>query len=73
MEIEIARAQATAYVWGRQDAGEAEKDTGFSLDFGRHYAELKRAYLEGKSGYLPNIQGAYESWRLQAEQGTTDS
>ena len=61
--IEIAKCQATAYVWGRQDAGESSRDTGYSLDFGQHYAELKRSYLEGKSGYLPSIETAFTKWR----------
>lgn len=67
LQVEIARAQATAYVWGRQDAGESNRDTGFSLDFGRYYADLKRDYLEGKPGHLPNIQGAYEKWHSERD------
>lgn len=63
--VEIARAQAAAYVWGRQDAGESNRDTGYSLDFGNAYAERKRAYLEGSTGYLPNLETAYLDWKQE--------
>lgn len=61
--LEIARAAACAYVWGRQDAGESSRDTGYSMEFGEHYAARKRAYLTGESGYLPNIETCFIEWR----------
>jgi hypothetical protein len=67
--LDIARAQATAYVWGRQDAGESERDTGYSLDFGTAYVERKRAYLEGETGFMPNIETAFLEWRNSTREG----
>ena len=62
-KIDIAGAQATSYVWGRQDAGEAGS-TGYSLDFGRHYAERVRAFYGGTAGPgLGNIEREYLAWR----------
>jgi hypothetical protein len=61
--LDIARAQAAGYVWGRQDAGESDRDTGYSIDFANWYAEQKRAYLEEETHSLPNLQSAYEEWR----------
>lgn len=63
--VEYARGQATAYVWGRQDAGESVKDTGYSVEFGEAYAERKRKYETPNNGVgmMPNIQAAFEEWR----------
>jgi hypothetical protein len=60
-----AHAQAMAYVWGRQDAGEGEKDTQVSQDFAAAFAERARAYAEGESGvgFMPNLQSAWETWK----------
>jgi hypothetical protein len=66
--VQIARAQAAAYVWGRQDAGDSAKDTGYSLDFGNWYADRKRAYLEEKTHFLPSIQDAYAEWQQIRQQ-----
>lgn len=68
--LDIARAQATAYVWGRQDAGESDRDTGYSLDFGHYYAARKAAYLQGETGYMPNMETAYLDWRQEQEADT---
>lgn len=51
---------ALAYVWGRQDAGEADRDTGFSSDFADVYS-LAHAVTDGY-GVGP-VQGAYHEWR----------
>lgn len=67
MDVDIARAQATAYVWGRQDAGESLRDTGYSIDFGEAYAEHVRQYNEGKIGMRMNIQSAFNNWRQFGE------
>jgi hypothetical protein len=67
-KVEIAGAQATAYVWGRQDAGESAHDTRYSLDFGKYYAEKTRGFYGGTDGPgLSNIEGEYLRWRAAQE------
>jgi hypothetical protein len=61
--IDTARAQATAYVWGRQDAGESTRDTGYSVDFGNAYSFRMRQYVTEEKFFMPNIQGAFVEWR----------
>jgi hypothetical protein len=61
--VEIATAQATSYVWGRQDAGESEHDTGYSVEFGRVYGNHVRAYLREQIGVKYNIASAFDLWR----------
>ena len=61
--VEVARAQAAAYVWGRQDAGESGRDTGYPIAFGEAFTKRKRAYLEEKTCLLPNIERAFTKWR----------
>lgn len=51
---------AMAYVWGRQDAGEAHRDTGVSSEFADVYS-LAHA-VTGGYGVGP-VQGAYQEWR----------
>lgn len=63
LTVEVARAQATGYVWGRQDAGESGRDTGYSLDFGEAYAAVKRAYVTEQRHSCPPIQSAFNEWR----------
>lgn len=48
----------SAYVWGRQDAGESGQDTGFSLDFGKAYAMAQ--HITG--GYFGPLQSAFHEW-----------
>lgn len=55
---EMSRAQAMAYVWGRQDAGESARDTGYSGVFGAVYAVAD--YIT--NGYADSIQSAYHEW-----------
>ena len=61
--VNVAKAQATAYVWGRQDAGESDRDTGYSIDFGNAYAERVRLFVTEGTHFLPNIQSAFIEWR----------
>jgi hypothetical protein len=63
--LDIARAQAAAYVWGRQDAGESDRDTGYSIDFANWWAARKLAYLEQQAHFLPNLESAFLEWRRQ--------
>lgn len=61
--VEDATAQATAYVWGRQDAGESARDTGYSIDFGAAYGRRRHLYECQATGFMPNIASAFEQWR----------
>lgn len=61
--VEIAQAQAISYVWGRQDAGEDMKDTGFSIDFGRAYALHVCWYESQQICYRRNIESAFLRFR----------
>jgi hypothetical protein len=54
----IKRGMAMAYVWGRQDGGESDRDTGFSQAFASVYALANR--LAG--GYVPPLQSAHHEW-----------
>lgn len=55
---ETHRLQGMAYVWGRQDAGESTRDSGFSHTFGAAYALAD--YVT--NGYAGNLQGAHHEW-----------
>ena len=59
---EIAAAQAAAYVWGRQDAGEAG-NTGYSLDFADAFEARRRAFDRQETCFLPNLENAFTQWR----------
>lgn len=63
LAVEVAQAQATGYVWGRQDAGESGRDTGYSLDFGKAYGAAKLEYVTERRFMLPPIQAAFNEWR----------
>ena len=54
----IKRGMAMAYVWGRQDGGESEQDTGYSQAFASVYALANR--LTG--GYTGPLQSVYAQW-----------
>lgn len=54
----IKRGMAMAYVWGRQDGGESDRDTGYSQAFASVYALANR--LTG--GYVGPLQSAYHEW-----------
>lgn len=54
----LARVSAMAYVWGRQDAGESARDTGYSDTFGRVYALTQRV----TGGYAMPLQSAHHEW-----------
>lgn len=56
------RIAAAAYVWGRQDAGDSPRDTGYSIDFANWYADMAADYEAGRIGMLPSIQEAYGRW-----------
>lgn len=60
--VNYARGQATAYVWGWQDAG-GSRDSGYSLDFGDAFARVKAEYVAGRRGSMPSIQAAFNEWR----------
>jgi len=62
-DVEIAQAQAASYVWGRQDAGESASDTGYSIEFAAAFAERRRQYDAGESGFMPNLERAFTMWR----------
>jgi hypothetical protein len=54
----IKRGMAMGYVWGRQDAGESDRDTGYSQAFASCHALANR--LTG--GYAGPLQSAYHEW-----------
>lgn len=60
--VEFSEAQAMAYVWGRQDAGESGKDTGESIEFGRAYAMHEARYQADMIGCRHSIRDAFERW-----------
>jgi hypothetical protein len=55
----VKRGMAMAYVWGRQDGGEGERDTGYSQAFASVYA-LASKITEGY-GVGP-LQSAFHEW-----------
>jgi hypothetical protein len=61
--VDTLRAQATAYVWGRQDAGEGDRDTGISHEFADVYGRHAAAFTLELVGFRRNIQDAYDRWR----------
>lgn len=65
--VEIARAHAAGYVWGRQDAGESGHDTGYSIAFGDAYAQAEKEYLAGDRGMMPCIERAFNEWRATGQ------
>ena len=58
----IAHGAAMAYVWGRQDAGEGERDTEASQQFADEYAGIVYAYKIGDRGTGGNLRHDYERW-----------
>jgi hypothetical protein len=66
--VERLQGQATAYVWGFQDAG-GDKDTGVSIEFGYAFGVVAAKYEwpSGGIGSRPNIQDAWQSWREHGE------
>lgn len=68
-QAEIARAQGVAYVWGRQDAGESPRDTGYSVAFGEAYGEHVRAFEEGRTHFRMCHERFFEEWRTPSVGG----
>ena len=66
--VECARMQASAYVWGRQDAGDA--DTGDSGDFGKAYAARQSQHFANAWRTMPDIGSAFLEWRKTGEIST---
>lgn len=62
MRTEEARGQAAAYVWGRQDAGEGARDTGFSWLFANAYAMRQEAYNTQATWHMIPLQDAWREW-----------
>jgi hypothetical protein len=58
---EIAYAQALAYVWGRQDAG--EPFGGYSIDFAAAFRDRRRVFDNGDTCLMPGLERAYTEWR----------
>jgi hypothetical protein len=67
VEEQIAHAQAAAYVWGRQDAGQSSRDTGDSLAFAEAYEQRRRDFGQGRSAFMPSLQSAFQEWRETGE------
>jgi hypothetical protein len=67
IEEQIAHAQAAAYVWGRQDAGQSSRDTGDSLAFAEVYEQRRRDFGQGRSAFMPSLQPAFQEWRETGE------
>lgn len=63
IHAQISRAQATAYVWGRQDAGDGEFNCAPSLAFGEAFKAVSMLYLNEAIWSKPSIQGAFVEWR----------
>jgi len=59
--VDIAYAQALAYVWGRQDAG--EPFGGYSIDFADAYRDRQRMCDNGSTCLMPSLERAYNEWR----------
>lgn len=57
-DTSVKRGMAMAYVWGLQDGGVSERDTGYSQAFASVYALANR--LTG--GYVGPLQSAYHEW-----------
>ena len=65
--VECAQGQASAYVWGRRDAGEPVEDTGDSGDFGKSYAARQKQYFADGLRSMPDIESAFREWRKTGE------
>lgn len=63
IDVEILEAQAVSYVWGRQDAGESVRDTGWSTDFGHAYGLHAARFAASEICYRMNIERAFLRWR----------
>lgn len=61
--VNAAYSQAAAYVWGRQDAGESSRDTGYSMDFAAAFARRRHMYETEVTCFMPNLERAFEQWR----------
>lgn len=65
--VDFFRGQATAYVWGRQDAGEDARDTGYSIDFGYAYGIHAARYALGEIGCRTNFERAFREFKSTGE------
>jgi len=61
--VDSLHLQAMTYVWGRQDAGDGERDTGVSQEFADAYGRHAAAHALELIGFRRNIQDAYDVWR----------
>jgi hypothetical protein len=57
-EWSLQARMGSAYIWGRQDAGDSDRDTGYSYTFGQVYA-MAWHITEGYGGPL---QSVYHEW-----------
>lgn len=57
---------AMMYVWGRQDAGESEHDTGAAQRFGEWYGLSVFRFRMGEHHTYDNAERAYQEWRKVA-------
>jgi len=62
MNADIARAEALGYVWGRQDAGESERDTGYSWWFAEAYVLRCDAFDRQLTWHGVPLQTAWAEW-----------
>jgi len=65
--VDRQASQATAYVWGFQDAGGEPRDTGRASEFGWAYGTIVARHVTDRLGALPSIPEAWQSWRVHGE------
>lgn len=58
---------ALGYVWGRQDAGEGEHDSGVAIRFAQVFGEVCALYAAGRLPYRQNVSRAWENWQRQGD------
>lgn len=63
-DVNRAKAQAIAYVWGIQDATREQCDTEESISFGDAYGWHALEFAEERSCSQLNIRDAYRAWKV---------
>lgn len=62
-QVRTLKAQAVSYVWGWQDAGGSERDSGVAWEFGMAYGIHAAEFAAQQRCYRLPIQVAFKAFR----------
>ncbi|GGJ75649.1 hypothetical protein GCM10010123_02050 [Pilimelia anulata] len=65
--LQVLEREAASYVWGRQDAGEGERDTLRAGEFAEAYRTHAHRFATAQIWWRSNLQSAWERWACHAD------